>query len=224
MRTPESLSSRAPRLPSPRATVAAAVLAVIVLSGAVHAQILDRILAVVGGTPITLSDVNAAIVLGLVAVDRGAPDAERAVLDALVERRLQLSEVDRYLPPEPPPAAIDAGVAEIRARFATAEAFDAAMRETGMTPAALRATVRDSLRIASYLQQRFGAGYNPNDDEVLAYYRAHQPAFTRDGVVRPYADARDEARRKLMAERSAALVREWIAGLRRRVDVTILPK
>lgn len=200
------------------------VLVVIVAAGAAPAQIVDRILAVVGGTPITLSDVNAAMAFGLVPVDRAVPDAQRQVLEALVDRQLQLSEVDRYLPPEPPAAELDARVAEIRARFATADAFDAAVRETGMTPAALRAHLRDSLRISSYLQQRFGAGYSPNDDEVLAYYRAHQAEFTRGGVVQPYADARDEARRQLMAERSAVLVKDWIAGLRRRVDVTILPK
>jgi hypothetical protein len=200
------------------------VLVVIAAAGAARAQIVDRILAVVGGTPITLSDVNAAMAFGLVPVDRAVPDAQRLVLEALVDRQLQLSEVDRYLPPEPPAAELDARVAEIRARFATAEAFDAAVRETGMTPAALRAHLRDTLRITSYLQQRFGAGYSPNDDEVLAYYRAHQAEFTRGGVVQPYADARDEARRQLMAERSAVLVKDWIAGLRRRVDVTILPK
>jgi hypothetical protein len=204
--------------------VAAIVLAVIAGVSVGRAQIVDRILAVVGGTPITLSDVNAALVFGLVTMDRSSPDPQRAALDALVDRQLQLSEVDRYLPPEPAAGEIDARVAGIRARFATADAFDGALRETGLTLVALRANVRDSLRIDSYLQQRFGAGYSPNDDEVLAYYRAHQAGFTREGVVRPYADARDEARKQLMAERTAMLVKDWIAGLRRRVDVTILPK
>jgi len=46
----------------------------------------------------------------------------------------------------------------------------------------------------------------------------------RDGVLRPYEEVRDEARKRLIEDRSAALVREWIAGLRRRADVTILPK
>jgi hypothetical protein len=223
----DSHGQRRSRWPIPaawRAWATVLALAIVVSAIAGRAQLVDRILAVVGGTPITLSDVDAAIVFGLVPVDRRVADSQRAALEALIERRLQLSEVDRYLPPEPAAAEIDARVAEVRARFASDEAFDAALRDTGMTPAALRGNLRDSLRIASYLQQRFGAGYNPNDDEVLAYYRTHQLEFTRDGVVRPYAEARDEARTKLMAERSAVLVRDWIAGLRRRVDVTILPK
>ena len=187
-------------------------------------QMLDRVLAVVEGTPITLSDVNAAVRMGLVPTPTSKTDPEREALDSVIDRRLQLVEVNRYLPPEPPASVIDARLAETRQRFQTPEGFDAALKECGLTPADLRAAVRDSLRIASYLEQRFGAGYQPGEDEVLAYYRANEAAFTRDGVRLAYNDARDEARRRLMASRTATLVRDWITGLRRRVDVTILPK
>ncbi len=46
----------------------------------------------------------------------------------------------------------------------------------------------------------------------------------RNGSLRPYEEVRDEARKRLLDERTAALVREWVAGLRRRTDITILPK
>ena len=187
-------------------------------------QVLDRVLAVIDGSPITLSDVNAAVRMGLVPAPASKADPAREALEAVIDRRLQLIEVNRYLPPEPPAAAIDARLAETRQRFQTAEAFDAALEESGLTTAELRAAVRDSLRIDSYLEQRFGAGYQPGEDEVLAYYRANEGAFTRDGVRLPYNDARAEARQRLIASRTATLVLDWIAGLRRRVDVTILPK
>ncbi len=188
-----------------------------------RAQLIDRVLAVVDGAPITLSDVNAAVQLGL--VDPAAkPGDERAALNALIDRRLQLIEVNRYLPPEPSAAAIDARLAETRQRFPSDEAFQAALKETGVSPTDLRAAVRDTLRIASYLDQRFGAGYQPGEDEVLAYYRAHPAEFTRAGVVRPYAEARDEARQRLIASRTTTLVRDWVEGLRRRVEVMLLPK
>jgi hypothetical protein len=187
-------------------------------------QMLDRVLAVIEGSPITLSDVNAAVRFGLVADPISKTNPEREALDAVIDRRLQLIEVNRYLPPEPEAAAIDARLAETRQRFQTVEGFEAALEESGLTPVDLRAAVRDSLRIASYLEQRFGAGYQPGEDEVLAYYRANEGAFTRDGVRLAYNDARDEARRRLIASRTATLVRDWITGLRRRVDVTILAK
>ena len=188
-----------------------------------RAQLLDRVLAVVDGAPITLSDVNAAVKLGL--VDSAAkPGDERGALNALIDRRLQLIEVNRYLPPEPSAVAIDARLAETQRRFPSDEAFQAALKETGVSPTDLRAAVRDNLRIASYLDQRFGAGYQPGEDEVLTYYRAHQAEFTRAGVVRPYTEARDEARKRLIESRTTTLIRDWVEGLRRRVEVMLLPK
>jgi len=194
------------------------------LGGAVRAQIIDRILAVVGNEPITLSDVNAAVKLGLVPVAGGTDQSLQSALNALIERQLQLIEVNRYLPPEPVDATIDARLAELRARFANDAALEAALEETGVTPAQLRARVRDNLRIESYLQQRFGAVYQPNEDEVARYYRSHEATFTRNGMLRPYNEVRAEARKRLVDERTASLVRDWIAGLRRRADVTVLPK
>jgi len=193
-------------------------------SGASGAQIIDRVLAVVGGAPITLSDVAAAIRFGLVPEAGAGEDRESAALDAIVERQLQLVEVNRYAPAEPAETEIAAGLAEIRGRFPSEAAFDGAMKETGVTPVQLRAHVRDRLRLETYLQQRFGGSYQPGDEEVARYYRSHESAFVRDGVLRPYEEVRDEARKRLIEDRSAALVREWIAGLRRRADVTILPK
>jgi hypothetical protein len=196
--------------------------ALLIVSSAASGQLLDRVLAVVDGSPITLSDVNAAVRLGLVAVPATPGNPERAALEAVIDRRLQLIEVNRYLPPQPTAAAVDARFAETRQRFASAEAFEAALKETGLTVADLRANLRDNLRIASYLDQRFGAGFQPGEDDVLAYYRTHESDFTRNGVKLSYADARDEARRRVIQSRTAGLVRDWIAGLRRRVEITVL--
>ena len=93
-----------------------------------------------------------------------------------------------------------------------------------MTLDQLRARVRDSLRIESYVRQRFGGSYQPGEDEVARYYTSHESDFMRNGSLRPYEEVRDEARKRLLDERTAALVREWVAGLRRRTDITILPK
>jgi hypothetical protein len=218
------------RRPFRRASTRAAIVAAVVVAALAlaapraRAQLIDRILAVVAGRPITLSDVTAATRLGLVAGAAEAGDRQQVVLNALIDRQLQLVEVNRYLPPEPPAAAIDADVAQVRARFDSQAAFDRALEETGVGDAQLRAYVRDTLRIEGYLRQRFGASSQPSEDEIVRYYRAHEAAFTVNGALQPYASVRDEARRRVLEERTASLVRDWIAGLRRRGDVTLLPK
>jgi hypothetical protein len=207
----------------PRGLVGSLLLTVALLTP-MRAQVIDRILAVVSGEPITLSDVSAAITFGLIPTPTGTEDRTQAAVNALIERQLQLIEVNRYVPPEPSDAEIAARLAAVRGRFEDATAFDRALAETGVTPAQLRARIRDSLRIESYLRQRFGAVYQPAEEEIVKYYRSHEAEFVRNGTLRPYADVRDEVRQRLIAERTAVLVRDWIAGLRRRADVTLLPK
>lgn len=192
-----------------------------VLGGSLRADVIDRILAVVSGGLILLTDAEATIRLGLVPLPAGM-DRIQGALDRLIERRLMLIEVDRYGPPEPSLAEIDAVVKEIDQRVGSGDRMDAILRECGMTVDQLRLWVRDDLRIRAYLQQRFGNQPAPTEDEIVQYYRSHDRDFTRNAVLRPFAGVRDEAREALIAERRALLTREWLAGLRRRTEVNVL--
>jgi hypothetical protein len=202
----------------------AAALLVIALGAqrAAGAEIIDRTLAVVGGEIVLLSDANAAVKFGLIEVPAIGDEAGlRAALHALVDRQLQLFEVNRYLPPEPAASAIDARVDAIRARLGEA-GFRAALAETGMAEAQVRSRIRDNLRIESYRAQRFGAALQPTDDDLLRYYRANEATFTRNGVLQPFDDVRAAVRDQLVRERSGALIAEWLDTLRRRTEIQIL--
>jgi len=185
-----------------------------------RAEIIDRIFAVVDGALIMQSDVTLAARLALVP-PRPAADSIASTLDALIERRLVLAEVDRYAPPEPADADIDRRLGEIRAR--AGNGFDTILRETGIAVDQLRRQARDDLRIDTYLQQRFGA-MQPSDEEIQQYYRDHQAAFTRNGAVRPLDEVRDAVRAELMANQRAVMIKDWIAGLRRRATINVLPR
>jgi len=133
-----------------------------------------------------------------------------------------LIEVDRYGPPEPELAQVDARMQELDARIGSGERFDAILRETGHSVEQLRLYMRDDLRIQAYIQQRFGATFQPTEDDIVRYYRDHPGEFTRDGKLRPFGEARDDARTALMGQLRAAAVREWLSGLRRRTEVNVL--
>ena len=185
-------------------------------------EIIDRILAVVGGELIMLSDATAAVRFGLVPAPVGDGDRIRSTLNALIDRQLQLFEVNRYMPPEPTPAAIDERLAEVRARFTSQDAYEAALAESGMSESQLRSRVRDNLRITSYRAQRFAAALQPTEDDLLRYYRLREAEFTKDGVVQPFEEVREQLRTRVGSERSEALINEWLENLRRRADVQIL--
>jgi hypothetical protein len=126
----------------------------LVLGGGVaRAETIDRVLAVVAGQLITLTDVTAAVDLGLQPAE-GA-DPVRAVLTRLIDRELMLAEVERYAPPEPAAAAVDREVQRVRQRFASGPAFDAALARSGIDDTHLRETLRQDLRMRAYLDQRF---------------------------------------------------------------------
>jgi hypothetical protein len=146
-----------------------------------NAETIDRVLAVVNGSVITLSDVAAARDLGIVSVENAA-DPVRAVLSGLIDRTLELSEVDRYAPPEPTADAVAREMDAVRARFPTPAAFDAALAASGMDVMRLHDILRDNLRIRAYLDQRFVGA----------------------------------------ADRRQQLVSDWLAGLRRRAELTDL--
>lgn len=121
------------------------------------AQVIDRIMAVVGGRPIILSDVHAAIQFRLIEPPPGTPDPLGYALERLVERTLVLAEVERFQPPEPDPIEIAVRVDDLQRRAGSEAAFDRALSVTGMTREQLRRHIRDDLRITTYLNQRFGS-------------------------------------------------------------------
>ena len=187
----------------------------------VRAEIIDRVLAVVDTQIITLSDVRAALRFGLVPEDV-TTDPIGAVLQRLIDRRLMLIEVDRYAPPEPSEAAVNASLAAVERRFKDALGLEIALNQSSLTREELRRQLRDTLRIESYLQQRFSTSVQVSDDEVARYYREHPEEFTRVGQVRSFEEARETARARVIEHQRATFVTQWIEGLRKRGSVQLL--
>ena len=168
----------------------------------VSGEVIDRVLAILPGQIITLSDVEAALDLGLVEV----PADEKRIasaLSAVIDRVLMLNEVRRIAPPEPSPAAIDARVARIRQRIGGPTELSRVLAARGLDETVLRLYAADDLRLGSYLEERFSAAAQPTDVEIR--------------------QAGESARQRLTDDRRRALIGAWTAELRRRADVTVLP-
>jgi hypothetical protein len=183
------------------ASRALVVLFVLLLAISARAEIIDRVLAILPGQIVTLSDVEAAIDFGLVEMPSGT-DRIAVGLTALVDRMLMLNEVRRVVPPEPTDAAIAARVARIRQRFSSPAELSRALAVRGIEESVLRIYAADDLRLASYLDERFSAASQPTDEEIR--------------------QAGESARQTLTAERRQTLITAWTADLRRRADVRIL--
>jgi hypothetical protein len=133
-------------------------------------EVIDRVLAVVAGDLILLSDVRAAREFGL--VESAGTESDREVLSGLINRALMLAEVDRYAPPDPGADAIQAALRAIRQRFESAQQFDAALARVGLDEEHLRTVLRNDLRIRAYLDQRFTAETTERQRELVAEWIA----------------------------------------------------
>ena len=195
-----------------RASVALIVVAVYPLGAQ---QLLDRVVARVNGQVITLTDVKAAVALGVVEVPAGGGDT--VAIERLIDRQLVLAEVARFAPPEPAAADVARETAALTARVDSRLA--ALMESTGIDEARIRDIARDNLRILAYLDQRFGATVQLTGEEVEQYYRIHPDEFTRNGTLMPFTQAEPFARERGGAERRASTVARWMQDLRARAEV-----
>jgi hypothetical protein len=188
-------------------------------AGPVFAQeLLDRVMARVGTTSIMLTDVTAALGLGLVETAAGVEPQAAATLQ-LIDRELMLIEVARFRPAEPVPDAVDREAAMLRARAGAG--LERLMQATGLDDARIRDIARDNLRIQAYLTQRFGATVQVSDEDVLQYYRANETEFTRNGKLIPFEEAEPLARQRTSARRRSVIISQWLDDLRGRGSVTL---
>lgn len=185
----------------------------------VDAQVLlDRVLARVSGVPVTLTEVRAALGMGLIVA---GPDEMALATEQWIQRRLLLLEVERFPPPEPSPQDIDAEEARIRQRIGTSLATLTA--QTGLDERQLRQSARDTLRIRAYLDQRFGEAVQVSDEDVRAYYSAHPDEFRVNGQVPPFEAVETAARARASESRRQTTIDQWISDLRARADVSLTP-
>ena len=183
----------------------------------VHAQLLDRVVAKVGGLAITQTDVDAAVGLGL--IEAGGPD-NASPIEQVIDRQLLLAEVRRFPPDEPSDAAIADRMAKMTAR--AGGGYDALLKRTGLDEQRVRELARDALRIQAYVDQRFGTSAQAGTQEARDYYDRHREEFTRNGVLAPFESVEADARRLASAERRRAAVGQWLQGLRARGEAVVI--
>jgi hypothetical protein len=185
------------------------------------AELIDRVLAIVGGQIVTLSDAHMALAVGIAPPDGADPIG--SAVSALIDRHLVLVEVDRYALPEPDDTTIAARMEGLRAELARRVPGNLPLRDLTLSDDRLHEIARNDVRIEVYLAQRFGV-VQPTDADVAQYYRDHPELFTRGGVQVPLVEVQADARQRLSAELRQRLIDGWIADLRRRANINVLYK
>jgi hypothetical protein len=180
------------------------------LLASVHGETLDKIIAVVDGRIITLSDVRQEGVIRNILGEKTIPDD--AVVHQLIEGALIESQLGSF-------PGIDVEEEEVIAVVAKLQKKD------DVPPGALRDAVMRRLRTARYFDVRFRQFLRASDEDIRRYY---------DSVFVPEAKARgvnpipaleqvtDAIRQNVLEEQLDHEVSVWLDAVRRRSNVEIL--
>jgi hypothetical protein len=205
-----------------RARVFAVFLALMAgVAGIGAGELLDRVIAVVSGTVITLSDARAAITFGLVETPK-SEDPIAVAMQWLVDRQLVLDEVNRYETPDADLSTVEPVFSEIRKKLAGGKGMAAVLASLGLDEDGAKRFVRDTLRVQQYLAKRFESILPGTDEQLRQHYAAHRGQFVRDGRQLTLEEARDLVQESLQATRRVQAIDDWLARLRRRAEVNEL--
>jgi len=199
-----------------QAAIVAAALAA--FAAAPGAQVVDRVIAVVSGSVIMLSDARAALTLGL--FDAGdAADPVAAAMRWLIDRRLVLDEAGRGERIDVDAAALGQAVEQVKQRFASADEYRRALEGLGLDEAGVTRLVRETMVARQYVENRFDSALPASDEELRAYYDSHAARFVLNGRQLTFEEALADVTAALRRERRQQAVAAWMDRLRRRADI-----
>ena len=185
-------------------------------------EVLDRVVAVVGGEVVTLSALELEARVWL--VERGALDAAdaplgqqalRAALELSLSQRLQVQDAERLEAFPVEPAEVEARLARLRGQFPGEAAFQAFLARHDADVPQLAALLARALRAERVLDRRIRLRALVTDAEVRRHYDAQGGDL---GDV-PFESVREALRERLHRERYARLAREELARVRAEGDV-----
>ena len=189
-------------------------------AGQTGPEAIDRVLAVVDGEPVTLSEVVEAIAL---APNLSPSPSLEESLERLIDARLMEHEARRY--PRQPPSEEETEVT-LRAlidRFATPEDYRETLRRLGIAEDYLRKRVRRELVVERYVDRRFRPLVQVAQRDVEEYYRAVLLPDLDPGSAPTLADVEFLVRNVLEERDLNRRVSAWVDELRSGATIRHLP-
>ena len=183
-------------------------------------KLVDRVVAVVNGEPVTLSEAREVIALAPAAAP--APTLEEAV-ERLVAARLMEREARRY-PAEPlPPEEAEATFRALQERFDDPDHYRATLLRLGIREDYLRRRIERELLVDRYLDRRFGPLVQVNQREVEQYYREVLLPDLPPGAQPPLEQVEGSIRRILAERDRNRRIAAWVEELEEAAEIVRFP-
>ncbi len=177
-----------------RSAVVGMILAAVLLGGRpvrLHAEVLDRIVAVVNDEPITQRELEELMLpffvsdeqKGLTRSSREIQEASAAALRQLIDERVVV-QAARKAKIEASEADVQERLRQVRGRFPTDEAFAKALAEEGITQRDLLRRFREQVISRKLIDKEVRAHITVSPVEAEQYYAAHAADFSHPEEVR----------------------------------------
>ena len=192
-----------------------------------RAEIIDRVVAVVGNHAVTSGEVDRQLALQAL-IERqpltaGADAAQyRAAMNRLIDRQLvkQEREVANFPPPDEREVAVQ--LDDLRhQRFWNGLNFEDALKAHGLDEQDVRDFLRETLIVLDFIDFRFKTGLQVAREEITAYYKTvYAPELGQ--AARPLDQVAGQIEEIVRERIVETLVDEWLNELRLRTRVSVL--
>jgi len=199
-----------------------ALLTVWLVPGLAAQQVVDRIVAQVGDTVITQSEMNELGRYQQLIDGKEQPAADRLrelVEQWIVEREAQLSGYAA-----PGQQDVEKAYQALEKRVGTAEAFQKRLKELGLSEREVRRLVERQLLLARYLDYKFRPEVQVEEQQIEDYYRKTLvPELKRSGERVPTLESVADQVREVLTERGInRRAAQWLDEMRGRWKVEMV--
>jgi parvulin-like peptidyl-prolyl isomerase len=196
------------------------ILCVLVPPGSHVQQVIDRIVARIENDVILLSDVRLLSRYQLFVDGKSESDAE--ILDRLIDQWIVRNEANVARTPKPSEAEIDRALQRLEQSFDSKDDYEARRKLAGLSEADVRRLIADQLYLNNYLDTRFRASVQVNEQAIEAFYQnALLPRAKARGQNPPSLDAaHDYVQEALVQAGINEQADRWLNESRARIHVT----
>jgi len=182
-------------------------------------EIIDRIVAKVESDIILLSDVRELSRYQTFLDGKSQTDEE--ILDRLIDQWIVRNEASAARFPQPSEEDVDRSIERLKRSFASAEAYEARKKQTGLTDEEVRQFVRAQLYLSNYLDSRFRPAIQIDEKEIEEFYKSRvvPRAESRGQTPPPLEKARDFVQEALVQRAINEQADRWLKESRTRVRV-----
>lgn len=186
-----------------------------------QSKVVDRIVAIIEGDLITLSEVRELGAFNRLTGGNQLGDAE--MLERLINQWIVTREAEGARFAGIDAEALERAYNELAAEFSSGEAYQARLQELGIDEAAVRRQLRRQLLLQGYLDQKYRFLVRIDDASIEAYYReVLAPQMQARGQQAPPLDEVRGQIRELLAQQAITRMAEtWLKESRERLRIEI---